>query len=98
MTDTVTVTETDVELEFPSLWGVKFLNDDFTPMDFVVYVLVQFFKQSIEEAASVMMKVHQEGQAVVGAYPKDIAVTKAEDAMRLAVANEHPLRLQPVQV
>ncbi len=96
--DVVTQEQTDTALDFPSLWGVKFLNDDYTPMDFVMTVLMVNFGQSPEDAEAVMLKVHNEGEAVVGAYPKDIAVTKAELSQAQARKMGHPLRLEAVSV
>lgn len=80
----------------PNLWSVKFYNDDFTPMDFVVYVLVDVLRLGIEEAANIMLKVHKEGAAVVGLYPRDIAETKAHKIMDLAKAHQHPLKVEAV--
>lgn len=98
MSDTVTQTDTDTELDFPALWGVRFLNDDYTPIDFVVMVLKQFFGFTDTAAAEVTLKVHEEGEAIVGAYTKDIAQTKASSAEQAARQYGHPLRLDAVEV
>lgn len=95
MTDTVTQNETSLELSVPNLWNVKILNDDFTPIDFVIGVLMLVFKKSDAEALEMTLRVHEEGYAIVGTYTKDIAVTKCARATKLAEAEGHPLRLEP---
>lgn len=97
-TETEIATNTDLDLDFPSMWGVKFKNDDYTPMDFVVMVLMQYFAQNDEEAEAVTIKVHEEGEAIVGSYTKDIASTKAALAEHHARQLGHPLRLEPVAI
>lgn len=79
------------ELKQPSLYQVVLLNDDYTPMDFVVEVLEQFFAMSIEQATQTMLDIHHRGQAVAGIYPKDIAETKAQQVSEFARVNQHPL-------
>ncbi len=74
------------------MFKVLLLNDDFTPMEFVVVVLERFFSKSREQATQIMLKVHREGQAVCGIYPKDIAETKMEQVVAFSRQNEHPLR------
>ncbi len=76
----------------PDMFNVLLLNDDFTPMEFVVVVLERFFSKSREQATQIMLKVHREGQAVCGIYPKDIAETKMEQVVAFSRQNEHPLR------
>ncbi|HCA26969.1 MAG TPA: ATP-dependent Clp protease adapter ClpS [Betaproteobacteria bacterium] len=76
----------------PRMYQVILLNDDFTPMDFVVVVLEQFFSKTREQATQVMLKVHTEGRAVCGVYPRDIAETKVEQVVGFARAHQHPLR------
>lgn len=78
-------------LKRPSLYKVLMLNDDYTPMEFVVEVLEQFFAMSREKATSVMLTVHTRGKAVCGVYTRDIAETKAAQVNRYAKENEHPL-------
>lgn len=98
MGDLATQTDTNIEVEFPSLWGVKFLNDDYTPIEFVILILKRVFGLNDQAAVEITMKVHQEGEAVVGAYTKDIALTKASNAEAFARQYGHPLRLQAVEV
>ena len=75
----------------PPLYTVLLLNDDFTPMDFVVHVLQKFFSMNREQATRIMLKVHTEGQGVCGVYPRDIADTKVKQVSKFARDNQHPL-------
>ncbi len=75
----------------PPLFKVLLLNDDYTPMDFVVVVLQKFFSLSREQATRIMLKVHREGVGVCGVYPKDIAVSKVEQVSAYAREHQHPL-------
>ena len=79
------------QLKKPSFYQVIVLNDDYTPMDFVVEVLEDFFTMTIEQATQVMLTIHHQGQAVAGTYPKDIAETKAQQVIDFARHNQHPL-------
>ncbi len=76
----------------PSLYKVFLLNDDYTTMDFVVEVLQRIFGMDFERATQIMLKVHQEGSAVCGIYPKDLAESKVEQVVAFARQHEHPLR------
>lgn len=98
MSETETHAETELDVDFPSLWGVKFFNDDFTPVEFVILILMNVFGLSDQAASVITYKVHEEGDAIVGAYMKDIAVTKAATAEAMARQYGHPLRLQAVEV
>ncbi|WP_028449788.1 MULTISPECIES: ATP-dependent Clp protease adapter ClpS [Chitinibacter] len=82
----------DVRTAPPPMWQVVLLNDDFTPMDFVIDVLQQFFGLGSEQATRIMLKVHHEGRGVCGTYPKDIAATKVADVTQYARAHQHPLQ------
>jgi ATP-dependent Clp protease adaptor protein ClpS len=75
----------------PPLYTVVLLNDDFTPMDFVVHVLQRFFLMSREQAMQIMLKVHMEGRGVCGIYPRDVATTKVDQVSHFARENQHPL-------
>lgn len=68
------------------------LNDDYTPMEFVVFVLERFFAKSHEEATQIMLTVHQKGAGVCGVFPYDVAETKISQVMDLARENQHPLQ------
>ena len=78
----------------PSLYKVLLLNDDYTTMEFVIEVLQTFFAMDRERATQVMLKVHKEGLAVCGVYPKDIAESKVEQVTAFAKQHEHPLRCE----
>ena len=80
-------------LEEPRQYNVIFHNDDITPMDFVVNVLCKVFRKTNKDAESLMWKVHNEGQAIVGTYTLDIAASKATKVMRLARAENYPLNV-----
>lgn len=76
----------------PPLYQVVMLNDDFTPMEFVVFVIQQFFSKDRETATQIMLKVHQHGRGVCGVYVKDVAATKVEQVMSAARQAGHPLQ------
>ena len=76
----------------PPLYKVVLLNDDYTPMDFVVAVLQTIFSMTREQATQVMLKVHREGMGVCGVYPKDVAATKVEQVVAFSRKHEHPLQ------
>ena len=78
----------------PKLYKVVLFNDDYTTMDFVIEVLQKFFAMDRERATQVMLKVHQEGSAVCGIYPRDIAETKVAQVSAFAKQREHPLRCE----
>lgn len=75
----------------PPLYKVLLLNDDFTPMDFVVVVLQKYFSMDRERATRVMLQVHREGMGVCGVFPRDIASTKVEQVVSFARQHQHPL-------
>ena len=75
----------------PPLYRVILLNDDYTPMEFVVEILCRFFTMSVESATAVMLKVHTEGKGVCGVFPKEIAEIKAVMVNEYARESEHPL-------
>jgi ATP-dependent Clp protease adaptor protein ClpS len=75
----------------PPLYKVMILNDDYTPMDFVVVVLEKFFRMSREQATVVMLKVHRQGRGVCGVFPRDLAATKVEQVGAFARLHQHPL-------
>ena len=81
----------DPELKRPPMFKVILLNDDYTPMEFVVHILENFFGMNREKATQIMLVVHSEGSAVVGIYPRDIAETKSEQVNAYAQENNHPL-------
>ncbi len=87
-----TKTRTKAKTKRPSLYKVLLLNDDYTPMEFVVYVLQRFFSKGQEPAVDIMLTVHNKGLAVVGVYPFEIAETKVTQVMDCARSNQHPLQ------
>ena len=78
----------------PSLYRVLMLNDDYTPMEFVVLVLQRFFGHNHETAQQIMLHVHQRGVGICGVYTYEVAEAKASQVMNFARQNEHPLQLQ----
>lgn len=85
-------TRTRPKTKQPSPYKVLLLNDDYTPMEFVVMVLQRFFRMDIEQATRVMLHVHQQGVGVCGVFPYDVAETKVTQVMDCARANQHPLQ------
>lgn len=78
----------------PRRWKVLIWNDDFTTMDFVVYVLMQHFRKAPAEATQIMLQVHHKGVGVAGIYPKDVAETKVAEATAEAREHQMPLKLE----
>lgn len=76
----------------PSMYRALLLNDDFTPMEFVVHVLERIFNKSHDEATEIMLKVHHRGVGVCGVFTFEVAETKAGQVMDLARRNQHPLQ------
>ncbi len=80
------------QLQPPPLYRVVMLNDDFTPMDFVVDILMRFFHKSETSAQAMMLRIHHEGSVVCGLYPRDIAETKVQQVETASRTSGHPLR------
>jgi ATP-dependent Clp protease adaptor protein ClpS len=76
----------------PTMYKVLMLNDDYTPMEFVVHVLERFFQKSHEQARQIMLHVHNRGVGVCGVYTYEVAETKVTQVMDLARQNQHPLQ------
>ena len=85
-------TRTRIATKKPSLYKVLMLNDDYTPMEFVVMVLQRFFRMDIEQATRVMLHVHQRGVGVCGIFSLEVAETKVQQVMDCARAHQHPLQ------
>jgi ATP-dependent Clp protease adaptor protein ClpS len=85
-------TKTRTKTKTPSPYKVLMLNDDYTPMEFVVLVLQSFFKMGIEDATRVMLHVHQRGVGVCGIFPYEVAETKVSQVIDFARQNQHPLQ------
>jgi ATP-dependent Clp protease adaptor protein ClpS len=92
-TDTGTATAVRPKARAPRRWRVLLHNDDYTTMDFVVFVLMKHFDKSHAEATHVMLQVHHKGKGEAGVYPKDVAETKVEDVTAEARASGMPLLL-----
>jgi len=90
--DTGTVVRTRPKTKKPSMYKVLMLNDDYTPMEFVVHVLERFFGKSREEATRIMLHVHQKGVGVCGVFTYEIAETKVNQVMDFARRHQHPLQ------
>jgi ATP-dependent Clp protease adaptor protein ClpS len=80
------------KLKPPPMFKVMLLNDDYTPMEFVVVVLQKFFSMTRERATQVMLKVHREGIGVCGVYPRDVAATKVQLVAAYSRKHQHPLQ------
>ena len=78
--------------EPPRMYQVVLLNDDYTPMEFVVMVLQEYFKRDLETATAIMLKIHHDGRGVCGVYSKDVAATKVELVLAAARRGGHPLQ------
>ncbi|WP_027135978.1 ATP-dependent Clp protease adapter ClpS [Geminicoccus roseus] len=85
-------TKSHTRTEKPSLYKVLLLNDDYTPMEFVVHVLERFFRKNPEEAMQIMLHVHQKGVGVCGVYTFEVAETKVMQVIDFARQNQHPLQ------
>lgn len=86
------VTKTRVKTKKPSLYRVVILNDDYTPMEFVVFILERFFNKNSEDAYQIMLHVHNHGVGVCGVFTYEVAETKVAQVRDMARRNEHPLR------
>ena len=91
-TATLTKNTEKTQLKRPSRYMVVLLNDDYTPMDFVVDVLMMFFNKGVDEAVEIMFEVHHKGKGICGIYTKDIAATKVSQVSQYAQEHQHPLR------
>tara|TARA_B100000212_G_C27234342_1_gene473029 strand:+ start:392 stop:718 length:327 start_codon:yes stop_codon:yes gene_type:complete len=85
------ITKEKPEVKKPNMYAVVLINDDYTPMEFVIYVLQTIFKKSYEEAKKIMLTVHNEGKGICGVYSLDIAETKANQVIEFSRVNQHPL-------
>ena len=90
--DGLLLAEPKAKTKRPPYFKVVLLNDDYTPMDFVVFILKDIFRKGHEEAVNIMMEVHQKGAGNCGVYTRDVAETKAEMVITLARRNEYPLQ------
>ena len=91
-TGTGLATKTKSKTKKPDLYRVLLLNDDFTPMEFVIHILERFFRKSPEEATQIMLHVHNNGVGECGVYTYEVAETKVTQVMDFARKNQHPLQ------
>jgi ATP-dependent Clp protease adaptor protein ClpS len=89
--DVVTL-KTRTKTKKPSMYKVLMLNDDYTPMEFVIHVLEQFFSKNQDEATQIMLHVHQKGVGVCGVFTYEVAETKVNQTMDMARQHQHPLQ------
>lgn len=91
---TATAIDTKIKqkLQEVKLWKVVFLNDNYTPFDFVIEVLTTLYAKDVDTASQIALSVHEQGRGTAGIYPKEIAMQKAYDTVRIAQAHEHPLK------
>ncbi len=85
-------TKTKFKTKRPSLFRVLLLNDDYTPMEFVIHILQDVFKKQSEDAVKIMLLVHTNGKGEAGVFPYEVAETKVTQVMDLAIKNSHPLK------
>lgn len=90
--DNLLLAEPEIKTEKPPLYKVMLLNDDYTPMDFVIYVLKTVFHKPHADAVDLMLSIHHHGQALCGVYTRDVAETKVDRVTREARGHEHPLQ------
>ncbi len=91
-TGDVAVKPSEVKPKLPAMYKVLLINDDYTPMEFVVETIQRFFHKSIEQATQIMLQVHTKGMGVCGVYPLDIAETKRNQVINYARDSQHPLQ------
>ncbi len=97
--DAVVLERKSQRVEPPRMYQVVLLNDDFTPMEFVVLVLQEYFNKDRETATQIMLKIHLEGRGVCGVFTRDLATTKVEQVLQAARHHGHPLQClsEPVE-
>lgn len=92
-TSTATVSKTDTRLRYPDRFNVIIHNDDLTPMEFVIHLLVEIFNKTLTEATEVTHIVHEEGKGIAGTYNQEIAKQKLHEAIVITRYHGHPLKL-----
>ena len=91
-TGTATITEPKSRTKTPPMYRVILMNDDFTPMDFVIHVLQKFFSKDITEATKIMLEIHHKGSGMCGVFTYEIAETKVYQVNQYSRQNKHPLK------
>ncbi len=89
--DVVVLERKEAKVKPPPMYKVVMFNDDYTPMEFVIHVLMVFFSMELDKAVRIMMTIHTTGQSVVGIYPREIAETKCEQVNNYSQSQNHPL-------
>jgi ATP-dependent Clp protease adaptor protein ClpS len=97
--DSVVMERRTQRVKPPQMYQVVMLNDDYTPMEFVVVVIQEYFSKDLETATQIMLKIHLDGRGVCGVYSKDVAATKVDQVMEAAQKAGHPLQClsEPVE-
>ena len=90
--DVGVVTKTTAKTKKPPMYKVLMLNDDYTPMEFVVYILERFFHKNSEQASQIMLHIHRKGVGICGVFTYEVAETKVNQVVDFARQNEHPLQ------
>lgn len=90
--DSVVLERRTQKVQPPQMYQVVMLNDDYTPMEFVVVVIQEFFNKDLETATQIMLKIHLDGRGVCGVYTKDVAATKVDQVLEAAHKAGHPLQ------
>ena len=91
-TVSVQIEEEQTQVGHPPLFAVVFFNDDYTPMEFVVYVIQKFFGFDHSKSTEIMLQIHNDGKGYCGAFSQEIAETKSQQINRFSKENEHPLK------
>lgn len=91
-TGTVELEEVELKVDQPPLFTVVIFNDDFTPMEFVVYVIQKFFGYDHGKSTEIMLEIHNKGRGFCGAFSQEIAETKSQQINKFSKENEHPLK------
>ena len=93
MAETQSDTITRTEITYPNRYNVVFINDDFTPMDFVVQLLIEVFNKTLEEAKDITLQIHEKGKGIAGSYNYELAEQKKAEAVAISRNNGHPLTI-----
>ena len=93
MAETQSDTITRTEITYPNRYNVVFINDDFTPMDFVVQLLIEVFNKTLEEAKDITLQIHEKGKGIAGSYNFELAEQKKAEALAISRNNGHPLTI-----
>ena len=86
-------TKSKVDIKYPDRYNVVFINDDYTPMEFVIHLLIEIFNKSINQAKDITLTIHQEGRAIAGTYNYEIGEQKVQEATTVSRHNGHPLQI-----